>query len=235
MKLKPENEFHIGFEWRETSAFEKIIDRSIEILENSFLPRPDYLMVAGQKNKIIKSYADEKIKKLILKKKYLQTCTHSGQVAVVLYGNIDEGNFNIGIFYYAQNKPQEIEQIVDLFTSICQIETPCFAMAHPSKHFEYLKRAYRKYNRWRAKERVSRGLYWLNYYGPEEIRKQGGDALLDNPYAEMTPMGEGLFIRVGDNPLELQKKKNEKIFFDATAAMPEIELLPLPEDDGDWD
>ncbi|MEL1242843.1 hypothetical protein AAEO56_01105 [Flavobacterium sp. DGU11] len=66
------------------------------------------------------------------------------------------------------------------------------------------------------------GLYWLQYYDAEEFKKQGGNAILDNPYINAQLIKDGIFIEVGHSPYDFQTPEGEVLMINANAAMPPI-------------
>lgn len=66
------------------------------------------------------------------------------------------------------------------------------------------------------------GLYWLQYYDAEEFKKQGGKAILDNPYIDAQLIKDGIFIQVGDSPYDIHTPEGEDRMTKANAAMPQV-------------
>lgn len=66
------------------------------------------------------------------------------------------------------------------------------------------------------------GLYWLQYYGAEEFKKQGGMAILDNPYIDARLIKDGIFIQVGESPYHFHTRGGEEQMINANAAMPPV-------------
>ncbi|UUC47308.1 hypothetical protein [Flavobacterium cerinum] len=66
------------------------------------------------------------------------------------------------------------------------------------------------------------GLYWLQYYDAEEFKKQGGKAILDNPYIDAQLIKDGIFIQVGETPYDFQTPEGEDRMTKANAAMPPV-------------
>ncbi|MEL1242842.1 hypothetical protein AAEO56_01100 [Flavobacterium sp. DGU11] len=66
------------------------------------------------------------------------------------------------------------------------------------------------------------GLYWLQYYGTEEFKKQGGKAILENPYINAQLIKDGIFIEVGHSPYDFQTPEGEALMINANAAMPPV-------------
>ena len=63
------------------------------------------------------------------------------------------------------------------------------------------------------------GFRWLNYLGPEEMALNGGKALYDLPYlTKVEPLGEGIFIQVGETPNDARTEEGEQQLFKATEA-----------------
>jgi hypothetical protein len=66
------------------------------------------------------------------------------------------------------------------------------------------------------------GLYWLQYYGAEEFKKQGDMAILDNPYIEAQLIKDGVFIEVGKSPYDVHTPEGEELMIKANQAMPPV-------------
>ena len=63
------------------------------------------------------------------------------------------------------------------------------------------------------------GFRWLNYLGPEEMTLNGGKALYDLPYlTKVEPLGEGIFIQVGETPNDARTEQGKQQLFKATEA-----------------
>jgi len=66
------------------------------------------------------------------------------------------------------------------------------------------------------------GLYWLQFYGAEEFKKQGGISILGNPYIEASLIKDGIFIQVGENPYSVHTPEGNEQMINANKAMPPI-------------
>ncbi|MEL1242844.1 hypothetical protein AAEO56_01110 [Flavobacterium sp. DGU11] len=66
------------------------------------------------------------------------------------------------------------------------------------------------------------GLYWLQYYDAQEFKKQGGNAIFDNPYINAQLIKDGIFIEVGHSPYDFQTPEGEALMIKANAAMPPV-------------
>lgn len=66
------------------------------------------------------------------------------------------------------------------------------------------------------------GLFWLQYYGAEEFKMQGGMAILDNPYIDAQLIKDGIFIQVGESPYDIHTAEGEAQMIKANAAMPAV-------------
>lgn len=69
---------------------------------------------------------------------------------------------------------------------------------------------------------VSPNLEWLQYYGPQEYQRQGGDAMLANPYIQAKRLGEGVLIQVGASPEVAFTSEGRELLVNATRAMPSL-------------
>jgi hypothetical protein len=83
-------------------------------------------------------------------------------------------------------------------------------------NFDSFLRTYRKNRR----TRDFAGLYWLQYYDAEEFKKQGGPAILSNPYIDAQLVKDGIFIEVGKSPYDVHTPEGEELMTKANAAMP---------------
>lgn len=70
----------------------------------------------------------------------------------------------------------------------------------------------------------SPNLEWLQYYGPEEYEKQGGENILSNPHIRAEKLGEGLLIQVGASPEDAFTAEGEELLVKATKAMPPVSV-----------
>lgn len=66
------------------------------------------------------------------------------------------------------------------------------------------------------------GLYWLQFYGAEEFKKQGGTVILDNPYIDAMLIKDGIFIQVGESPYEVHTPEGKERMIKANKAMPPV-------------
>jgi hypothetical protein len=91
-------------------------------------------------------------------------------------------------------------------------------LAVPPIEFESFQRTYKKNRR----TIDFPGLYWLQYYDAEEFKKQGGKAILDNPYIDAQLIKDGVFIEVGKSPFDVHTPEGEELMTKANAAMPTV-------------
>lgn len=84
------------------------------------------------------------------------------------------------------------------------------------------KSFFRKHYRGNKRTVNFAGLYWLQYYGADEFKKQGGNAILDNPYIDAQLIKDGIFIEVGKSPYEVHTPEGEELMIQANAAMPPV-------------
>ncbi|WP_250002259.1 hypothetical protein [Actinoplanes sp. M2I2] len=110
-------------------------------------------------------------------------------------------------------------EIADLFTDLCRALDADYGRAHlvaegTSLHDDHYSQAGRTFR--------ADGLYWLNWFGPGELARQGGmTALRANPYAETRAYDDALFVRVG-GPGDDKTAAGRQQLLDATAALPPV-------------
>ena len=91
---------------------------------------------------------------------------------------------------------------------------------------EISSRSSRPYNKLRRSIGLSfepEYLHWLNYFNQETMQKYGGEALYDLPHlTKAEPLGEGIFIQIGESPEDRLQPGGEERLFEATKAMWEL-------------
>lgn len=87
---------------------------------------------------------------------------------------------------------------------------------------EVSRKIYFRHFEFQDRTPVSPNLEWLQYYGPEEYEKQGGEAILSNPHIQAEQLGEGLLIQVGAGPEDALTDDGEDLLVKATKTMPPV-------------
>ncbi len=114
-----------------------------------------------------------------------------------------------------------------LFTDLCTDLQPTYGRGHLEKNARALYDEH-----YAAHERTfyASGLYWLNWFGPGELRRQGGiGALAANPRAETERIGDGLLMVVGDSYLDATTPAGVDALLAATAELPPVGAEPVDE------
>jgi len=120
---------------------------------------------------------------------------------------------------------QPVPDIRNLFLDLVKIVAPTYAFCHLDAHSRML---HEQHYDLKPRTFYASGLYWLNFFGPDEEARQGGAALERIPNARIERRPEGLLIEVGGGPLDAATPEGERMLLEATAAMP-----PLPPMDAD--
>lgn len=188
-----------------------------ERLEASFLPKPATLQVPGAREATIAGWLDPKAAKAIdVGKRSVGFVGQGIQASLVLPAN----RISMSLFFRPGPEPVEIRR---LFLDLCDIVSPTYARAGlNNKGQELDDTAYAGHPR----TFYADGLYWLNFFGPDEEARQGGPSLADNPYALVRRQRNGLLIQVGESGMEMLTPEGEARLVAATRAMP-----PVPSDE----
>jgi hypothetical protein len=66
-------------------------------------------------------------------------------------------------------------------------------------------------------------LNWLQYFGKEELYRQGGiEALESNPLLKTERIHDGLLIQVGESPYDAFTPEGEQLLVEATRSLPPV-------------
>jgi hypothetical protein len=201
---------------RGASGFRPVLER----LHDSFLPRPDELAVPEKPAGAINSYVNEAVLKALDRKKHsVELINALEKLTVSLVQAPTRSYLGIQIpATLAMKVPAD--EIRTLFVDLIQIlKRPTYGVCRLGAHARALHQA--AYAQARRTFYTS-GLYWLNFFGPDEIERQGGPALANNPIAKVEHLPQGLLIQVGDDPFYAATPEGENKLKQATAAMPSL-------------
>jgi hypothetical protein len=109
----------------------------------------------------------------------------------------------------------EIRQLVDLV----RLVSPTYARAHLDAAAQRLHEQHYQGN---ERSFYADGLFWLNFFGPDELERQGGAAVADNPHARVEHVDGGLLLEVGDGHLDAATPEGEQRLLAATRALPPL-------------
>ena len=209
---------------RGASGFSPVLER----LQNSFLPPPTELAATDKPERAISSYLDDAVLKALDRKKHVVELINKAEKVKVIFSQPSDRSW-FGIYMPATLAMQiPADEIRELFVDLIQLlKTPTYAVCQLGAHAGALHRA--------AYAQAPRtfyadGLFWLNFFGPDEIERQGGADLANNPIAKVERLPQGILIQVGDDPFQAATPDGENKLKKATAAMPPLhkEEQPTP-------
>jgi hypothetical protein len=202
-----------------------IIDLTSEILQilnNSFLFKPVFLDQTDKKEIKISGYTDTKILKAaedeLRRKQYPLTLWGEDLSHSVTFGLSPFKYYFAFTFQLSLTQCNLDLQIKEIFIRINKLLNPNVASIWTTTNSVLLD----KYFEWERRTPYFTMFSWLTYFGPEEFRKQGGDAIFENPYIKAEKMGEGVFIQVGESPFDAATPEGEELIVKATRALPPV-------------
>lgn len=174
---------------------------------------PNKLEVTDRKSTVVNGIDDPKIIKALDK----------GKHAVILKNNQDLEitilQMKRGAIFSMNFQMAQPRDLISLFKDLVQIVPVIYGYCHSKHHRERLLREVYKDRTFYCK-----GFYWLNYFGNEELKKQGGEeAIMTNPYIAIAePFEDGLFVQVGETPFDCLTPEGEAQLVNATNALPPV-------------
>jgi hypothetical protein len=103
-----------------------------------------------------------------------------------------------------------LELITDCSVANCYFEKEMRKIIFT--HFDYNHRTF-----------YSPMLFWLQYFGKEELERQGGmEALESNPLLKTERIHDGLLIEVGESPYDAFTPEGEELLVRATRSLPPV-------------
>ncbi len=192
---------------------------------NSFIPAPDKLRLQDGSEYAIDGFLDPKIlAELALKlnepENSIQTVYQNESNTMILD---PDGTIYVEISASFINR--------EIATSLCRMLREIAAEIKPyfiaSALQNISSHIYRQHFEWQDRSWHSPSLVWLQYFGPHELKKQGGEAIFNNPFIKAEKLGEGIFIQVGNNPFDAYSSEGESLLVKATEAMPKVAVTSL--------
>lgn len=208
---------------RGASGFRPVLER----LQNSFLPRPIEVAASEKPGHPISGFVDEAVLRALDRKKYsIELINDSEKLKVI----ISQPSYRswLGIYIPATLAINiSADELRKLFVDLIQIlGSPTYGVCRLGAHFRaFHQGAYAQAPR----TFYADGLSWLNFFGPDEIERQGGPALANNPVAKVDLLPQGILIQVGDDPFQAATPEGEEKLKQATAAMPSLQKEEEPE------
>ena len=215
-----------GTSIRGASGFRPVLEQ----LENSFLPKPTEVAATDKSARAIDGYLSPAVMEALDRKKHFVELTNSSEKLNVTLAQA-RNTIWVGIHLPAKLakkvSPSDLRKLfVDLIRNLGE---PTYGVCRLGAHARALHQA--AYAQARRTFYTS-GLYWLNFFGPEEIKRQGGPALANNPLAKVERLTQGILIQVGENPFQASTPEGEQKLKDATAAMPSLNREEVSEQPG---
>lgn len=197
---------------REPLALRPVLDR----LAHSFLPKPVVLETTGARDTTIDGWNDLKILKAVEKGKPSIGLKAPGLQSTF---GLTPKRVSMTLMFGAEPSAEDVRA---LFVDLCEITSPSYARCALHNHARALHEAHYSVS---PRTFYASGLFWLNFFGPEEEARQGGSALATNPHASVRRLPNGLLVEVGRSAHDGLTGAGEAQLRAATAAMP-----PLPPD-----
>ena len=206
-------------EIRGAEGFRPVLER----LDTSFLPGPTRLEGPGARPRSIEGYLDPEVGKAL----------DRGGRSVMLTGErlwVDllqlRARTSLSLRFSPDVPAAELRQLV---VDLVELVSPTYARAHLEAAAQ---RLHEQHYRGHERSFYTDGLYWLNYFGPDELERLGGEALAENPHAVVERLGKGLLLEVGADPLEAATPEGEERLVAATGMLPTGEEAEAEDEEG---
>lgn len=218
------NKDRLIFSWKTRDDFKGWNDffAVMRVLEQSFLPKPSLLEATDMSEKAIDGFLNEKVQKAINRKKFVVMLSNQKLGLKVLVNQKIRRGFTFISAYINTNfiSQYSVEKYFHLFHDINKHFPSDYAMVHLEEHQKVLiDEVYCS-----TRTFLSNGLYWLNFFGNDELEKQGGaEAIMANPYiTKAERFDNGLFVQVGESPFDCLTPEGEQQLVNATKALPPV-------------
>lgn len=199
------------------SSYEFVLHK----ISSSFIPRPDKLYLHDGSEYAIEGFLDSKIINELTfelngSKNSIKTVFQDESNTMILdpdgtiYIEVSASFINSDIAANLCYMLKEIAVEINPYFMASALQTISSQIYH--RHFEWQDRTWH-----------SPSLVWLQYFGTQELKKQGGEAILKNPFIQAEKLATGgAFILVGNNPFDAYKPEGESLLVKATKAMPQV-------------
>ena len=200
---------------RDADALLPILQR----LSQSFLPAPVTLEAVGARDTATTSWTDAKVLSAVQKQKESIGFKAPGIQAAF---SLTASRVSMTLMFRVGASPTDI---CTLFLDLCALASPTYARCALNNHGQTL---YDNHYSHQRRTFYASGLYWLNFFGPDEQARQGGTALANVAHATVTTMSDGLFIQVGDSALHALTEAGHAQLLAATNSMPPLSASADP-------
>jgi hypothetical protein len=189
----------------------------VHYFENSFLPKPTLLKVTGLKDKKIENYVNGATINALNKKKHAVQFHHDPLIASAIIIQLDDETLINAYIPAADVKLLSINSLKEFLKELIIRTNPSFGIVSyetcaEELHEKYYKDSPRTFN--------SSGLQWLQFFGSDEEKRQGGTAIEQNPYIKTERIANGLLVEVGESPFDACTQAGKDLLVMATKAMP---------------
>ncbi len=209
-----------SFDIKKIRALDSVTMKPLLELFDKCLPvKPDYIMRSGRPLLKIEQYQSDMVSDALDKyRDVIEIFDENKNISLTIMQEAGKKSaFGLWIKSSLAEKMPPI-LVKEIFIDITQAIPFTYASCHLD---ENSKQLYDIYSEMSRRTFFASGLYWLNFFGPEEEAKQGGKALEINPYAtEIKRLTNGLFIQVGETPFECYTDTGREQLINATKAMP---------------
>lgn len=216
MDAQKKFDFIFVFGRSETSQPE-LWDPILVELSKSFLPQPDIISCLGKPDYPISGILDDKVLQAVRNEKVV-ILTRQDDTLNITFQPVNRLNLVISVHedFIESTLP---DTIVSLFKKIIHIRTPLTARCC----FYSLSRAILD-KHYASNPRTPQvpGLDWLQYFGSDQLNKQGGNSVMENPYIHAEKIDSGLLVQVGESPFDAYTSDGEALLVKATNAMPPV-------------
>ncbi len=183
----------------------------LRILDASFLPKPQALEPIGRKEIPIEGFLDPAVLAAVEGKSKGIRLLGPGLHVELLRPR----SGTVLLILFAPGPPAA--SIRELFIKLVTAMSPSYGRVHLDQLSRELHEAHYADQR---RTFYASGLYWLNFFGPDELALQGGDGVAENPHARTERVGNGLLVEVGSDPMEAATPAGEARLVAATKALP---------------
>lgn len=198
-------------------------ERMLAFWKNRVTVTPSFLQIPGKKHYPFSVFDDKNLTAALKQKKdfILMDNNYDALFAFFVLGTHVNVTFSL-----TDDAKTGVPAFVDVFLEIVKSGSLVCARAAAEPFDTFLRNNNAVYNR----TFLMPGLFWLNFFGPDEEKKQGGWQIEQNPYAtRIERFPNGLFIQVGESPESCLTPEGEQRLLDATKAMPPV---PPPDTSG---
>ena len=188
------------------------------------IPSPKILEQIDVPSQTINGWDLKKINECIINEEYpffLSNPDHGFTMSFILsdFKIVLTIDTNIFTDYYKIIGFNTIREIIKAFTGNFE-HIECFNEKVSEKIYE----EHIEFTQW-SRTFLSSQLEWLQYYNHDELKRQGGDAIFENPYIKAERLCGGILVQVGESLEEAYSPEGQELLVKATKAMPPVQQI----------